>query len=212
MQPRGAQGVRVHIRACTETAPYRPGSPDDFERVYRESHAKILATLIGLLGDRATAEDCAQETFARALVAWPRWRPDAPPEAWLHRIALNVAVSTRRRRTLQELGQRLRHLGAADGVADPTDSVHGELLAALRRLPPRQAAVIVLRHLHGYTNREIAASLGVPERTVASRLATAKERLQVELRREGVEEAGGAACGPVSRTSPPRRVVSEHAR
>jgi len=48
----------------------------------------------------------------------------------------------------------------------------------LRKLPPKQAAAIVLRHFHGYTNREIAISLGVPERTVASRLAAARARLQ----------------------------------
>jgi len=55
------------------------------------------------------------------------------------------------------------------------------LLEALRRLPPKQAAVVVLRHLHGYSNREIAISLGIPEATVASRLAKAKARLRAEL-------------------------------
>lgn len=191
--------------ADAERPAYRPGSPDDFERLYRESHAKILATLVGVLGDRATAEDCTQETFARALVAWPRWRPDAPPEAWLHRIALNVAVSARRRRTLVELGQRIRNLGGATAVADPTDSTRGELLAALRRLPPRQAAVIVLRHLHGYSNREIATSLGVPERTVASRLAAAKEKLRDDLGWAVEEEPEGRLAGrvqPASGTRP----------
>ena len=52
---------------------------------------------------------------------------------------------------------------------------------ALRKLPPEQAAAIILRHLHGYTNREIGTALGVPERTVASRLAAAKRRLRAEL-------------------------------
>jgi RNA polymerase sigma-70 factor (ECF subfamily) len=48
-------------------------------------------------------------------------------------------------------------------------------------LPPRQAAIIVLRHLHGYSNREIAAALGIPERTVASRLLAAKAKLRTSL-------------------------------
>jgi len=56
-----------------------------------------------------------------------------------------------------------------------------DLLRELRALPPKQSAAIVLRHLHGYTNREIAASLGVPERTIASRLAAARARLQSRL-------------------------------
>src|SRR5579872_5579394 len=84
------QGVRVD--SDVPPRPFRPGSSEDFERLYRESHSKVLATLVGILGDRAAAEDCAQETFTRALRAWPRWRPDAPPEAWVHRIAVNVAV------------------------------------------------------------------------------------------------------------------------
>jgi len=51
-------------------------------------------------------------------------------------------------------------------------------LRSLRRLPTKQAAALVLRHYHGYSNREIAASLGVPEATVASRLAKGRKRLQ----------------------------------
>lgn len=186
--------------AAVSTRPFRPGSLEDFERLYRESHPKILATLTGILGDRATAEDCAQETFARALRAWSGWRPDAPPEAWVHRIAVNVAVSARRRQTLHQLGQQLRQLGGAPTVADPTDGTSSELLGALRRLPPRQAAVIVLRHLHGYTNREIAASMAVPERTVASRLSAARARLREDL-------GWDAPAWMESGTSARRRVV-----
>ena len=51
----------------------------------------------------------------------------------------------------------------------------------MRSLPPKQAAAIVLRHLHGYTNREIALALGVPERTVASRLIAARANLRNRL-------------------------------
>jgi RNA polymerase sigma-70 factor (ECF subfamily) len=56
-----------------------------------------------------------------------------------------------------------------------------DLLRALRKLPARQAAALVLRHYHGYTNVEIAAALGVPEQTVASRLAAARKQLQGTL-------------------------------
>jgi len=55
------------------------------------------------------------------------------------------------------------------------------VLAEIRRLPAKQAAVVVLRHLHGYTNREIAASLGEPESTIASRLMVAKRTLRARL-------------------------------
>jgi RNA polymerase sigma factor (sigma-70 family) len=56
-----------------------------------------------------------------------------------------------------------------------------DLLTALRSLPPKLSAAIVLRHYHGYTNREIGAALGVSERTVGTRLQRAAERLRVVL-------------------------------
>ena len=132
-----------------------------------------------MLRDGAAAEDCTQDAFERAFKAWKTWRPDAPAEAWLHRIAINVAISGQRRQRLQEVGALLRRVGRPTAPADPAVlAERSDLLAALRKLPPKQAAAIVLRHFHGYSNREIAISLGVPERTVASRLAAARSRLQ----------------------------------
>lgn len=161
---------------------YQPGSAADFDRLYRASYPRLVRTITVLLRDPTAAEDCVQEAFVRAFKAWPRWKPDAPAEAWLHRIALNVAMSQRRYQRLREVGQLLRRLGRPEPERDPaTVAERVELLDALRRLPPRQAAAIVLRHYHGYTNREIAASLRIPERTIASRLAAARKRLQSEL-------------------------------
>ncbi len=100
----------------------------------------------------------------------------------MHRIALNVAASYGRYRRLREVGQLLRRFGRPEPGLDPAAAVdRTDLLEALQRLPPRQAAAIVLRHYHGYTNREIAVAVGVPERTVASRLVAAKKRLRREL-------------------------------
>ena len=76
----------------------------------------------------------------------------------------------------------VRRLGRPSQPPDPsTLAEQSDLIRALRKLPPKQAAALVLRHYHGYSNREIAASLGVPEPTVASRLAAARRQLQVTL-------------------------------
>jgi RNA polymerase sigma-70 factor (ECF subfamily) len=161
--------------------PYRPGSNDDFDRLYSTTYDRVFRTLLALLRNRAAAEDCTQEAFLRAFRAWPRWRPDAPAEAWLHRIAINVAISFRRRERMREIGDLLRRLGPP-AERDPADEiVDSDLLRELRALPPKQAAALVLRHLHGYTNREIAQAIGVPERTVASRLIRARAKLQERL-------------------------------
>src|SRR5713226_3612024 len=180
---------------------YTPGNEADFERLYQSSYGKILGTLTAMLGDRAAAEDSAQDAFERAYRKWGTWKPIAPAEAWVHRIAINAAVSYQRKRRLREVGEVIRRIGRPDLAPDPQNLVERRDLAeALAKLPPKQAAAIVLRHYHGYTNRAIAQSLGVPERTVASRLAVAKDRLRVMLRHsynessEMVSEPGLAAA------------------
>ena len=158
---------------------YQPGNEADFERLYQTSYGRILGTLTAMLGDRAAAEDCCQDAFERAYKKWDTWQPIAPAEAWVHRIAINAAVSYRRKMKLREVGEVIRRMGRPEGPPDPQEEIERRDLAiALGKLPPKQAAAIVLRHYHGYTNRAIAQALGIPERTVASRLAIAKQRLR----------------------------------
>jgi RNA polymerase sigma-70 factor, ECF subfamily len=178
---------------------YTAGSEADFERLYQNSYGRILGTLTAMLGDRAAAEDCCQDAFERAFKKWPAWKPLAPAEAWVHRIAINAAVSYRRKMKLREVGEVIRRMGRPEGPPDPQDQIERrDLAAALAKLPPKQAAAIVLRHYHGYTNRAIAQALGIPERTVASRLAIAKQRLRGMLSQTygiAVDEAPRAERG-----------------
>jgi RNA polymerase sigma-70 factor (ECF subfamily) len=163
---------------------YEPGSEADFERLYRNSYRRILGTLITLVRDQAIAEDCAQETFERAYRKWRTWKPEAPVEAWLHRIAINVAISDRRHQRLRQAGELVRRLGRPAPGPDPSLlAERSDLVRAMKKLPTKQAAALVLRHYHGYSNREIGAALGVPEQTVASRLAAARKQLQAVLGR-----------------------------
>jgi RNA polymerase sigma-70 factor (ECF subfamily) len=163
----------------TGLARYEPGSAEDFDRLYRSAYPRVYRTLVAILADPAEAEDCAQDAFVQAFKAWKRWRPEAPAEAWVHRIAVNSAISSRRRARLRSVGELLRRLGRPGHGADPAQvATQPDLLGALRTIPPKLAAAIVLRHYHGYNNREIAAALGVSERTVGTRLKQAGERLR----------------------------------
>ncbi len=165
-----------------EARTYEPGSRDDFDRLYRDSYPNIYRTLIAVLGDRAAAEDCAQDAYVQAFRAWARWRPEAPAEAWLHRIAINVAVSYQRKASLRSIGAILLRLGRPAAGPDPAQvAFDRDLAAALRRLTPKLRAALVLRHYHGYNNREIAAAIGVSERTVNKRLRVAAERMRALL-------------------------------
>lgn len=155
---------------------------EEFDRLYRQTYARIFRTLASILGDVAAAEDCTQDAFLKAFRAWRTWKRDAPAEAWLHRIAINTAISYRRKQALREVGEVVRRLGRPVEDDDPADrALGGDILPELHRLPAKQAAAIVLRHLHGYSNREIAAALGVPESTIATRLMMAKRTLRRRL-------------------------------
>jgi RNA polymerase sigma-70 factor (ECF subfamily) len=161
---------------------YRPGSREDFDRLYRSAYPRVYRTLAVILGDSDEAEDCAQDAFVKAFQAWKRWRPDAPAEAWIHRIAVNRAISYRRSARLRSVGELLRRLGRPATSTDPAHvATRPDLVAALRAIPPKLAAAIVLRHYHGYTNREIAFALGVSERTIGTRLSQAAARLHAQL-------------------------------
>jgi RNA polymerase sigma-70 factor (ECF subfamily) len=166
--------------ASTPEARYRPGVKEDFDRLYTATYRRVFASLVMILRNPAAAEDAAQEAYLRAFRGWKGWKQDAPAEAWIYRIALNVAFSHRRRERLFEVGEVIRRIGRPK-EPDPADAARPDLIRELRALPPKQAAALVLRHLHGFTNREIGAAMGVPERTVASRLAAAKSRLRARL-------------------------------
>ena len=102
------------------SAPYQAGSKEDFDRLYQASYPKLHRTLVTILRDPAAAEDCTQEGCLKAFRAWPKWKGDAPAEAWLHRIVLNTAFSHRRRERLREVGELVRRLGRPE-AEDPTE-------------------------------------------------------------------------------------------
>lgn len=174
-------GVQEGAATGPEEPGYRPGNRDDFDRLYTAVYPRIFRTLATMLGDPAAAEDCTQDAFLQAFKAWSRWKQDAPAGAWVHRIAINTAISYRRKQRLREVGEVVRRLGLPHESDPQQEVIEGTLVNELARLPPRQAAALVLRHLHGYTNREIAVALNVPESTIASRLMEARRSLRKRL-------------------------------
>lgn len=182
-QPVDRELAATGIQAVVEVGgqSYAPGSKADFDRLYRATYQRVFRTVLAVVGDEAATEDCTQEAYLSAFRAWARWKADAPPEAWIHRIAINTAISYQRKRRLREVGELIRRLGRP---ADPDPTEHDlglDLLREIQRLPSKQAATLVLRHLHGYTNREIAAATGTSESTVATRLMEARRTLQARL-------------------------------
>jgi RNA polymerase sigma-70 factor (ECF subfamily) len=132
-------------------------------------------------GDRAAAEDIAQEAFAKAWRALPRFRGEAELATWLYRVVVNEALSQLRRRKLRD--RLVSLLGperpAAAPLPDP--SLRARILAALDALTANERAVFTLVHLEGFTLEEAAAIRGRALGTMKSQLHRALAKLRREL-------------------------------
>jgi len=160
----------------------------DFEAFYAATYERLVGQLLVVVGSLEEAEDVVQEAFVRACGRWSHVRDYEVPEAWVRRVALNLAASGLRR--ARRRAALLVRLGPAADV--PALSVEGVALTrTLRRLPLRGREALVLHHVVGLSVQEIAGELGVPVGTVTARLSRARARLARLLAAEG-EEVGHA--------------------
>jgi RNA polymerase sigma-70 factor (ECF subfamily) len=159
---------------------------DGFEAFYVGTYRRVVAELYTLVGTVHEAEDLAQEAFARASVRWRRVCEYDRPDAWVRRVALNLAFGSLRR--ARRAARALARLEQPRPVEPP--SLEGLALGqALARLRLRDREVLVLRYLADLEVGEIAGVLGLPAGTVKSRLARARDALERELSRADVQEA-----------------------
>lgn len=142
---------------------------ESFDGAFTRLYAASYAVAFRLLGERAEAEDVAQEALARTFVRWSRVEPFAT--AWACRVAFNLAIDrTRRRRPLS--GSAVPDQATVDGHAEE----RMDLQRALRTLPRRQREVVALRYLADQSEAVVAAALGISvgsAKTHASRGLTA---------------------------------------
>jgi RNA polymerase sigma-70 factor (sigma-E family) len=157
---------------------------DDFSAFVEQAWSRLFRTAYALTGDRGAAEDLLQTTLVKAYVHWRKVAAAETPDAYVRRIMVNSATSAwrqrrRRREVLSDeppdLAHHLRN-GAGDLEADVV--ARDELWHALRRLPPRQRAVVVLRYFEDLTEREIAEAMRVAPGTVKSLANAAMTRLR----------------------------------
>jgi RNA polymerase sigma-70 factor (sigma-E family) len=156
-----------------------------------------LAGLARLLAaDHDAAEDLLQVALLRAWRSWRRVRQAEAPEAYFRKIMVNAAVSGWRRGWRAELpASPLPEVPAADQYSAVADRDY--LIRAVRGLPPRQRAAVVLRYFSDLDDAEIADALGCSVSTVRSQISRALTSLRV---------AADAATVPVpGEPSGPRR-------
>jgi RNA polymerase sigma-70 factor, ECF subfamily len=148
----------------------------EFDEFYACNYGRLVVQLYAVTGTLADAEDAVQEAFARASVRWRRVQGYDAPEAWVRRVALNLAYSGLRR------GRRVVALGARAQPPPPLARVDNlELVEALKALPLPLRQVIVLYYLTDLPVERVAGELGIAVGTAKSRLSRAREALAREL-------------------------------
>jgi RNA polymerase sigma-70 factor (ECF subfamily) len=154
------------------------------EQVFRDEWGRVLATLVGFLGDFDLAEEAAQEAFAIAAERWPRHGTPDNPGAWLVTAACNRAIDRiRRDRTLLaktrllEVAEAYEDEAAMDETEFPDERLELIFTCCHPALALEAHVALTLRTLGGLTTEEIARSFLVPFETMKKRLARAKRKI-----------------------------------
>jgi RNA polymerase sigma factor (sigma-70 family) len=161
------RGVRDPVRA-------------DYESVFRTTYPAVVRTAFVILGDRGSAEEVAQDAFVRLYERWGGARGNRgsrveQPQAWVHAVAVRMAVRQARRRRTRPTVATVEERPVDDPVVDV------DLHRALGSLPPRQRAAVALYYLEDRPVAEIALLLDVSSSTVKQHLHRARARLAVLL-------------------------------
>jgi RNA polymerase sigma-70 factor (ECF subfamily) len=156
---------------------------EDLERVFREQWGRVLAALIGFLGDFDLAEEAAQEAFAVAAGRWPRDGVPSNPSAWLITTARNRAIDRLRRDRVRIEKTRLLEVpeaveDAMDATTFPDERLELVFTCCHPALATEAQVALTLRTLGGLTTEDIARAFLVPEPTMAQRLVRAKRKIK----------------------------------
>ena len=166
----------------------RGGDEAAFRALVDRYRDLVAATVVGMLGPGAEAEDVGQETFVRFYRSLSRYRGEGGVAPYLTRIAINLSLNALEKRKRRRW--RFRSRDARPDLPEP--AVDGERTAgafdrqrlvrqALGALSPEHRAVVVLRLIDGYSTKETAALLDLPVGTVLSRLYRAQQNMKTYL-------------------------------
>jgi RNA polymerase sigma-70 factor (ECF subfamily) len=164
-----------------------------FDRLVRRHQNEVYTLALRLTADRDVAMDVAQDAFIRAWRALPGFRGDARFSTWLHRITVNVAWTTQRRRrrhradSIDDMAVHPEAGGLSPEAAGEASDLRPRLAAAIGALPAAQRTVVVLKDIHGWSHGEIAEELGITVAAAKVRLHRARRTLRGALFDAGIE-------------------------
>lgn len=172
--------------------------PEAFGEIVRRWERKIFALCFGMLGREDEARDAAQEAFVAAYRNIGNFRGEAKVSSWLHRIAVNQCLTTKRRaktRSEEYLDEenheeeRIFVATAAYSPSNQTEQAERNVIVrqAVGSLPVDLRQVVVMKEFEDMTFQEISETLDIPLSTVKSRLYTALKQLRSKLERLPME-------------------------
>jgi RNA polymerase sigma-70 factor (sigma-E family) len=152
---------------------------DGFDAFYVAAAMRVVRHSYALTGNLADAQDIAQEAFARAWQRWATVSQYDSPEAWVRKVATNLATNRwRRDRTARAFVHEL----AGEQISSEISPNTVALVAGLRTLPERQRVVLVLHYLADLSVDQIAADLGCPAGSVKAWLSRGRVALAAAVR------------------------------
>lgn len=161
----------------------RDNDNEAFKELIKKYQSQVAATVIGMLGYCAEAEDVGQETFIRFYKSLDKFRGDSSVSTYLTRIAINLSLNELKRRKRKG---KLFYNNANDKIKDIPDQSNSKkqreikeiVHQGIQNLEPKFRAVLVLRLIDGYSTQETAQILKLPMGTVLSRLARGQKKLK----------------------------------
>lgn len=148
----------------------------------QEGLRRFLLALCG--GDRARADDLAQNALVKAYIASSDYVPRVKFSAWLYKIAYNCFIDSVRKKKPQTTSDDSHEASRlADDSAADSKFEHQELYAAIDKLPPNERAAILLFYMEDRPIKEISSILNIPDGTVKSHLSRGREHLRQFIKR-----------------------------
>jgi RNA polymerase sigma-70 factor (ECF subfamily) len=171
---------RIAVERCLE------GDSEAFGELITRYQRPVFNTVLHMVGNTEDAREVCQQAFMKAYEHLASYDRDRKFFSWIYRVAVNESINwLKAKRPHEELDEHLEHPRANPAQQFEELEVWRDLHEEILKLEPNYRAVVILRHFVHFTYDEIADILKIPEKTVKSRLFTARQMLREALEARG---------------------------
>ena len=169
------------VRRCLD------GNPDAHEELLDRYEKRVFNVALRMVHNPEDARDVTQTVFTKVFTHLVRFDPRFRLYGWIYRITVNESINLlNSRRPVDEIDDSWPSSGKTPGEALHASEISRAIQGALMELSPDYRAAVLLRHFAGCSHREMSQILGIPEKTVKSRLFSARRLMRKTLAKRGV--------------------------